>query len=69
MPELCHSCARREIDWGGCRCQAFALTGDAANTDPACQLSPLHEGVYALAEREAGAPPPAFTYRRIGGAA
>lgn len=69
MPELCHSCARREIDWGGCRCQAFALTGDAANTDPACQLSSLHEGVYALAEREAGAPPPAFTYRRIGGAA
>ncbi|MEO8925539.1 MAG: pyrroloquinoline quinone biosynthesis protein PqqE, partial [Caulobacteraceae bacterium] len=38
MPDPCRSCARREIDWGGCRCQAFALTGDAANTDPACAL-------------------------------
>jgi pyrroloquinoline quinone biosynthesis protein E len=29
------------VDFGGCRCQAFALTGDAANTDPVCTLSPL----------------------------
>jgi len=36
MPEPCSSCEYREIDWGGCRCQAFALTGDASNTDPAC---------------------------------
>jgi pyrroloquinoline quinone biosynthesis protein E len=36
------SCERRTIDFGGCRCQAFALTGDAAATDPACQLSPQH---------------------------
>ncbi|WP_420136620.1 pyrroloquinoline quinone biosynthesis protein PqqE [Sphingomonas sp.] len=40
MPELCRSCDRREIDWGGCRCQALALAGDAARTDPACQRSP-----------------------------
>ena len=33
---------RRERDWGGCRCQAFLLTGDAAATDPACHLSPDH---------------------------
>ena len=40
MPEPCSSCERREIDFGGCRCQAALLTGDPANTDPACSLSP-----------------------------
>ena len=40
MKEPCRSCDRRSVDFGGCRCQAFALTGDAANTDPACSLSP-----------------------------
>ncbi|PYV40320.1 MAG: pyrroloquinoline quinone biosynthesis protein PqqE [Acidobacteria bacterium] len=40
MPEPCRSCDRREIDFGGCRCQAALLTGDAGNTDPACSLSP-----------------------------
>jgi PqqA peptide cyclase len=40
MSEPCRSCARRDIDFGGCRCQAFLLTGDAAVTDPACSLSP-----------------------------
>ena len=39
MPEPCRSCDKRAIDFGGCRCQTFALTGDAAATDPACQLS------------------------------
>jgi PqqA peptide cyclase len=42
MPEPCRSCDRREIDWGGCRCQAFLLTGDAGLTDPACTKSPHH---------------------------
>jgi pyrroloquinoline quinone biosynthesis protein E len=42
MPEPCRTCERREIDWGGCRCQALALTGDAAATDPACSRSPDH---------------------------
>ncbi|MET0451143.1 MAG: SPASM domain-containing protein, partial [Mycobacterium sp.] len=42
MPDPCRSCDRREIDFGGCRCQAFALTGDAARTDPVCRLSPDH---------------------------
>ena len=42
MPEPCRSCDRREIDFGGCRCQAFQLTGDAARTDPVCHLSPDH---------------------------
>lgn len=39
MQEPCRSCDKREIDFGGCRCQAFALTGEAASTDPACTLS------------------------------
>jgi len=41
-PETCGSCERLEIDWGGCRCQAFALVGDAQQIDPACALSPDH---------------------------
>jgi len=69
MPETCRSCDRREIDWGGCRCQAFALTGAANEMDPACGLSPFHDEVFALAEREAAAEPPPFVYRRIGGGA
>ncbi len=57
MKEPCRSCDRREIDWGGCRCQAFAMTGDASNTDPTCALSPWHKEFAAIAEREvAGAP-------------
>ncbi len=67
MPEPCRSCARREVDWGGCRCQAFALTGRAGATDPACSLSPRHGELVALAEHEAAAEPPAFTHRRPGG--
>ncbi len=43
MPEPCRSCDRREIDFGGCRCQAFLLTGDVTATDPVCQLSPQHD--------------------------
>ncbi len=42
MPEPCSSCTRREIDFGGCRCQAFALTGDPEATDPVCELSSAH---------------------------
>ena len=50
MPEPCRSCERREVDWGGCRCQALALTGRADNTDPACHKSPLHGQIMAVAE-------------------
>jgi PqqA peptide cyclase len=42
MPEPCRSCDRRAEDFGGCRCQAFLLTGDASATDPVCTLSPMH---------------------------
>lgn len=64
LPEPCRSCERREIDFGGCRCQALALTGDPHATDPACELSPFHRAMTALAEREADRPPPPFVYRR-----
>ncbi len=57
MPEPCRSCDRREIDFGGCRCQAFLLTGDAARTDPVCHLSPDH-GIVAEAVRAANEPQP-----------
>jgi pyrroloquinoline quinone biosynthesis protein E len=48
MQEPCKSCPRREQDFGGCRCQALALTGDATAADPVCHLSPLHDRVIAL---------------------
>jgi pyrroloquinoline quinone biosynthesis protein E len=69
MKEPCRSCDRREIDFGGCRCQAFAIAGDAAATDPACHLSPEHARFAAYAEVESHAPAPEFIYRRYGGAA
>lgn len=56
MREPCRSCPRREFDHGGCRCQAFQLTGDAAATDPVCRLSPHHALVDAIV-REAGEQP------------
>jgi len=68
MPDLCRSCERREIDWGGCRCQAFALTGDAARADPACALSPDH-ALLAEARGEAANAGPDFVYRQYSGAA
>jgi PqqA peptide cyclase len=48
MPEPCQSCPQREIDFGGCRCQAALLTGNAANTDPVCELSPNRAHVDAV---------------------
>src|SRR4051794_7681094 len=56
MPAPCRSCDRRELDFGGCRCQAFQLTGDPARTDPVCHLSPDHRLVaeaVAAADEEA----------------
>jgi pyrroloquinoline quinone biosynthesis protein E len=62
MQEPCASCARRDIDFGGCRCQAFALTGDAKATDPVCHLSPRHDDVAALAAIRSDIP---YAYRRM----
>jgi pyrroloquinoline quinone biosynthesis protein E len=47
MPDPCRSCPRKEIDFGGCRCQAFQFTGDAARADPVCHLSPDHHLINA----------------------
>jgi pyrroloquinoline quinone biosynthesis protein E len=48
MPEPCKSCDRRTRDFGGCRCQAFLLTGDATATDPVCSLAPQRSKVDAI---------------------
>ncbi|HVK98826.1 MAG TPA: pyrroloquinoline quinone biosynthesis protein PqqE [Dongiaceae bacterium] len=56
LPEPCRSCDQKEKDFGGCRCQALALTGDMANTDPVCPKSPHHDQVVRLLERAQYAP-------------
>jgi PqqA peptide cyclase len=49
MQEPCATCPKRHEDFGGCRCQAFLLTGDARATDPVCHLSPLHAELERIA--------------------
>ena len=66
MREPCRGCPRKHIDFGGCRCQAFALTGDAANTDPVCTLTPdraLVDRALAEAGVEADGGAAAWRYR------
>jgi pyrroloquinoline quinone biosynthesis protein E len=65
MPEPCRACDRKEMDWGGCRCQAFAITGDAAQTDPACALSKDHERLVATALEDAQTGSDDFVYRNF----
>jgi PqqA peptide cyclase len=71
MQEPCRSCDRRQVDFGGCRCQAFLLAGDASSTDPVCSLAPVRGGVNAILEeidrREPLGPDkalPTYIYRR-----
>ena len=59
MRDPCKTCPERSRDFGGCRCQAFLLTGDAKNTDPVCSLSPNHD-IILRARQEASN---TFTYR------
>jgi pyrroloquinoline quinone biosynthesis protein E len=65
MPEPCQSCPQKEIDFGGCRCQAALLTGQAANTDPVCTLSPNRARVDAVLDdlNLASVVPPAWAPR------
>jgi pyrroloquinoline quinone biosynthesis protein E len=65
MREPCRSCPERERDFGGCRCQAFALLGDAAATDPACALAPGRAALLAAREADASAAGdgPGFAWR------
>jgi pyrroloquinoline quinone biosynthesis protein E len=64
MQEPCRSCplGRQEVDWGGCRCQALRLAGDAAATDPVCRFSPHHDRVIAARE---SAETDEFVYRTM----
>jgi pyrroloquinoline quinone biosynthesis protein E len=64
MPSPCHDCELREVDFGGCRCQAFQLTGDAAATDPACALSPHHASLTRTVAAAGPADRPAVIRRR-----
>ncbi len=79
MKEPCATCPERKRDFAGCRCQAFLLTGDAANPDPACRLAPHHAVIEAaiaeanrgerwtpgpLVRRQAGAITTAFMHER-----
>jgi pyrroloquinoline quinone biosynthesis protein E len=50
MQEPCRSCDRKEIDFGGCRCQAMQIVGDPDAADPACHLSPHHQELIGIAE-------------------
>jgi PqqA peptide cyclase len=54
MKEPCRSCPEKTRDFGGCRCQAYLLTGDAANADPVCDLSPHHHLVTEAVARADG---------------
>jgi pyrroloquinoline quinone biosynthesis protein E len=65
MPEPCRNCPEKEIDFGGCRCQAALLTGSADETDPVCSLSPKRSLVdRILANAESGAQLASWSYRR-----
>lgn len=65
LPELCQTCDRREIDFGGCRCQAMAVLGDASATDPVCRKSAGRAALDALLNEEVRAvAPPDFVFRR-----
>jgi PqqA peptide cyclase len=63
MQEPCRSCERREIDFGGCRCQAMALAGDPAATDPVCVKSTMHGRLQELAAATSHSAETAFVYR------
>lgn len=61
MQEPCRSCPKNKEDFGGCRCQAFLLTGEARNTDPVCQFSPVHADMERFANERSDQP---YEYRR-----
>jgi PqqA peptide cyclase len=63
MSEPCRSCPRKTIDFGGCRCQAFALTGDAAKTDPVCTLAPSRAIIDRAVQEDTG--PAEYRYRYL----
>ena len=65
MPSLCQSCERRDVDFGGCRCQAMAILGDPNATDPVCRKSAGRAVLDALLTTEATRfDVPDYVYRR-----
>lgn len=67
MPKPCRDCDQQDIDWGGCRCQALALAGDADAADPVCEKSSAHAAVAALRDADAAALDTPFRYRGSAG--
>ena len=66
MREPCRSCPRKSIDYGGCRCQALALTGSAREADPVCHLAPHHDKIAKIAAQSEGAVgAPIYSFRRM----
>ena len=65
MKEPCRSCPEKEKDLGGCRCQAYMLTGDAANADPVCDKSPHHHIITEQVELAQQPQPPAAEVKPI----
>ena len=63
LPQACQDCPRREIDWGGCRCQALALSQTADAIDPCCIKSADHDRIQSMAAAESAAAPPQWIYR------
>ncbi len=63
MTEPCRSCPERAKDFGGCRCQAWLLTGNAANADPVCSKSPHHHLVQAAVHEAATVPAGPWLFR------
>lgn len=63
MAEPCRSCERKDVDFGGCRCQAFQLTGQAGATDPACARSPHHRLIADARAAAEGAPVKRYLHR------
>lgn len=64
MQEPCKSCDRRKLDFGGCRCQAMALAGDAAAADPVYVKSPAHDKMVEMAEPFSKEETAALVYRK-----
>lgn len=63
MSEPCLSCERKTVDFGGCRCQAMALVGDASATDPVCIKSPHHKALQGQADAHAASTEAPLIYR------
>ena len=67
MSEPCSTCERKTIDFGGCRCQAMAVIGDASATDPVCIKSPHHKALQQKANEHAASADAPFVYRTAPG--